>query len=117
MTEMFVKSYNTDKENLTDMLDTLNFWLPAKDVKITGGKLTGDTAVLDVEGVLASGVKALTLVRLIRGPSGLFDRATMAGMLPSAKSHLALPTFLIDLPATAFLHKGDGARAVLGLDR
>ena len=43
MTEMFVKSYNTDKENLTDMLDTLNFWLPAKDVKITGGKLTGDT--------------------------------------------------------------------------
>ena len=69
MTEMFVKSYNNDKENLTDMLDTLNFWLPAKDVKITGGKLTGDTAVLDVEGVLASGVKALTLVRLIRGPS------------------------------------------------
>jgi hypothetical protein len=83
MTEMFVKSYNNDKENLTDMLDTLDFWLPAKDVKITGGKLSGDTAVLDVEGVLASGVKALTLVRLIRGPSGwLFDRATMAGMLP-----------------------------------
>ncbi len=83
MTEMFVRSYNDDKENLTDMLDTLNFWLPATDVKITAAKLTGDTAVLDVEGVLASGVKALTLVRLIKGPSGwLFDRATMAGMLP-----------------------------------
>ena len=83
MTEMFVKSYNDDKENLADMLDTLDFLLPAKDVKITGGELSGNTAVLDVEGVLASGVKVLTLVRLIRGPSGwLFDRATMAGMLP-----------------------------------
>jgi hypothetical protein len=83
MTAMFVKSYNTDQENLTDMLDTLDFWLPAKDAKITGGKLSGDTAVLDVEGMLTSGVKALTLVRLISGPSGwLFDRATMAGMLP-----------------------------------
>jgi hypothetical protein len=83
MTEMFVKSYNDDKENLTDMLDTLNFWLPAKDATITGGQLMGEAAVLDVEGVLASGVRALTLVRLIKGSSGwLFDRATMAGMLP-----------------------------------
>ena len=81
--EKFVKGYNDDKENLTDMLDTLNFWLPAKDVKITGGTLMGEVAVLEVEGVLASGVKALTLVRLIKRPSGwLFDSATMAGMLP-----------------------------------
>lgn len=83
MTAMFVKSYNDAKENLTDMLDTLNFWMPAKDAKITGGTLTGNAAVLDVEGVLASGVKALSLVRLIKGPSGwVFDAATMAGMLP-----------------------------------
>ena len=81
--ERFVKSYNDDKENLADLLGTLEFWLPAKDAKITGGKLTGDAAILDVEGVLASGIKALTLVRLIRRPSGwLFDSATMAGMLP-----------------------------------
>jgi hypothetical protein len=81
--EMFVKSYNDDKENLADLLGTLEFWLPAKDAKITGGKLSGDEAVLDVEGVLASGIKALTLVRLIKRPSGwLFDSATMAGMLP-----------------------------------
>jgi hypothetical protein len=33
--------------------------------------------------VLASGVKALALVRLIKRPSGwLFDSATMAGVLP-----------------------------------
>ena len=80
--EKFVKSYNDDKENLPDLLDTLNFWLPAKDATITGGALTGDVAVLDVEGVMASGIKALTLVRLIKGPSGwLFDSAAMAGML------------------------------------
>ncbi len=81
--ERFVKSYNDDKENLADLIGTLEFWLPVKDAKITGGKLLGDEAVLDVEGVLASGVKALTLVRLTRRPSGwLFDSAMMAGMLP-----------------------------------
>jgi hypothetical protein len=81
--ETFVKSYNDDKENLADLLSTLEFWLPASGAKITGGKLSGDEAVLDVEGVLASGIKALTLVRLIRRPSGwLFDSAAMAGMLP-----------------------------------
>ena len=53
------------------------------EATITGGQSSGDTAVLDVEGKLASGVRALTLVRLIKGPSGwLFDRAAMAGMLP-----------------------------------
>jgi hypothetical protein len=81
--ERFVRSYNDDKENLTDLLDTLNFWLPLKDVKITGGTLAGDIAVVDVEGVLSSGIKALSLVRLVKRPSGwLFDSATMAGMLP-----------------------------------
>ena len=53
-----------------------------KEVTITRGQLTGDVAVLDVEGVLASGMKTLTLVRLIKRPSGwLFDSAAMAGML------------------------------------
>jgi hypothetical protein len=42
------------------MLDTLNFWFPAREAAITGGQLTGAAAVLDVEGVLASGVRALT---------------------------------------------------------
>ena len=80
---MFVKSYNDDKENLTDALETMNFWLPNKDATITGGQLRGDTAILDVEGPLASGVKVLTVVRMIKGQSGwLFDRAQMAGMLP-----------------------------------
>lgn len=82
-TERFVRRYNDDKENLADLLGTLDFWLPVKDVKITGGTMAGEAAVLDVEGVLASGVKALTLVRLVKRPSGwLFDSATMAGMLP-----------------------------------
>jgi hypothetical protein len=82
-TKMFVKDYNTDKENLTDMLQTLNFWLPAKGVAVTGGQMLADSAVLDVEGTLASGVRALTLVRMLKSPSGwLFDHAVVAGMLP-----------------------------------
>jgi hypothetical protein len=83
MTRMLVKSYQDDQENLSDSLDTLNVWLPVKETKITGGTLIGEAAVLDVEGVMASGVGTLTLVRMIQGPSGwLFDRAAMAGMLP-----------------------------------
>ena len=43
----------------------------------------GDAAVLDVEGTMASGIKALTLVRMIKGSSRwLFESATLAGMLP-----------------------------------
>jgi hypothetical protein len=81
--KMFVKDYNSDQENLTDMLQTLDFWLPAKNVVVTGGQLFADTAVLDIEGTLASGVRALTLVRMLKDPSGwLFDHAVMAGMLP-----------------------------------
>src|SRR5262245_48451823 len=81
--QRFVKSYNDDTENLTDMLDTLNFWIPARDVKITGGLLMGDAATIDVEGAMASGVKALSLVRLIKAASGwAFQDAAMAGMLP-----------------------------------
>ncbi len=39
-------------------------------------------AVLDIEGTMASGVKALSLVRMIKGPSGwLFDQAWMVGWL------------------------------------
>lgn len=83
MVEMFVKDYTDEAENLADMLQTLDFWLPVRDVAITGGTLRGDEAVLDVEGALASGVRALTLVRMIKGPSQwLFESATMAGMLP-----------------------------------
>ncbi len=82
-TERFVKSYNDDKENLTDAIQTINFWLPEKDAKITGGQLRGETAIVDVEGTLSSGVKVLTVVRMIKGQAGwLFDRAQMAGMLP-----------------------------------
>ncbi len=81
--QRFVKSYNDDKENLADTLDTLNFWMPAKDVKITGGALLGETAILDLEGTMASGIKALSLVRLRKTASGwVFEDAAMAGMLP-----------------------------------
>jgi hypothetical protein len=83
MAKMFVKDYNSEKENLTDMLQTLDFWLPARGVAITGGQLSADTAVLDVEGTLASGIKALSLVRMLKDPSGWrFDQAVLAGMLP-----------------------------------
>ena len=83
LSEELVKAHNDDGENLSGALTTLDLWLPSKDVSITGGTLTGETAVLEVEGEMAYGTKALALARMVRAPAGwLFDRAKMVGMLP-----------------------------------
>jgi len=77
-----VKDYNDDKANLSETTTILDLWLPVKDPAITRGTLTGEVAVLAIEGTMASGVKALSLVRMIKGPSGwLFDQAWMVGWL------------------------------------
>lgn len=81
--EMFDKSYNTPQENAADAADLVNAWLPTQKRVIARGQISGDSAVLDVEGELASGVMALSRARMIRtGTVWQFDRAAIAGMLP-----------------------------------
>jgi hypothetical protein len=81
----FVQIKKEDDENRINTFATLDYWFPAKDPKITGGKLTGDTAVLDVESPIKSTAR-LTLVRLIMGASGwVFDDALFIGMVPLDK--------------------------------
>jgi hypothetical protein len=79
---MLDKDYNTPEENLADAVDTLgNYWLPKKH-KIVGGELRGDVAILEVEGEIYEGAKALYLVQMLKGENGWqYDYSVPAGML------------------------------------
>jgi hypothetical protein len=82
-------------------LPALEFWLPAKDAKITGGKLRGrGDSHAEAAGL---GIKALTLVRDVAAIGLVFDSATMAGMPVARTGVTCLSSFLIELPGAAFL--------------
>lgn len=69
-------------DDLDDALSSLGIWLPKKFGKITGGEVSGDTAVLEMEAEMFEGVKGLFLVKMVkRGPNWVFDQATRAGMI------------------------------------
>lgn len=78
----FTDADRSADENLASAIETLGFWIPKTSVKVTGGELRGETAVLEVEGELFAGQKALYLVRMVKKDSRwLFDRATKAGLI------------------------------------
>lgn len=79
---MFDRSYNTPAENAADAADLLNAWLPTAKMKVTGGQLRGDVAVLEVEGEMFPGQLALSRVQMVKsGAVWQFDRAARAGMV------------------------------------
>jgi hypothetical protein len=62
-------------------LEALGIWLPSKRMKVTGGELRGDQAILDVEGESAAGARGLYLVRMVReADDWRFDEAALAGL-------------------------------------
>ena len=72
----------TEQENLDEALSTLNIWLSKKPGRVNGGELRGDTAILEMEGQMFEGQKALYLVKMVKsGPRWVFDSATPAGMI------------------------------------
>ena len=78
----FDKSYNSPAENAEDAADLLKAWLPVDKMKIVGGQLQGDVAILDVEGEMFPGQASLSLARMVKvGATWLFDQAARAGML------------------------------------
>ena len=73
--------------DVDDAVSTLEIWLPKGAMKVTGGELRGDTAVLEVEADLFPGQKGLTLVQMVKsGAKWQFERATRPGrgQAPSA---------------------------------
>lgn len=62
--------------------EEISLLLPKKGLKVTGGELRGDSAVLEVEGEMFPKQKALYLVRMTKsGATWTFDRATVAGFI------------------------------------
>ena len=81
--KMFESSYNTPAENAETAADLLRGWLPAKKLKVAGGQLRGDVAILDVEGEIFEGQLGLSRVQMVKtGAVWQFERAVRAGMLP-----------------------------------
>jgi hypothetical protein len=80
--ESFFESDRTETEHLADAIQTLGFHLPKKPGRIAGGELRGDSAILNLEGELFEGQKALFLVRMVKdGPRWVYDRAINAGLI------------------------------------
>ena len=60
----------------------LGAWLPLQKMKVTGGQLRGDVAMLEVEGEMFPGTLGLSIVRMVKtGASWQFDRAARAGLV------------------------------------
>ena len=80
----FDRSSSTPAENAESAAELLKAWMSTDKLDITGGFAEGETvAVLDVEGELFPGQRALTRVRMVKaGDRWQFDRAARAGMLP-----------------------------------
>ena len=80
----FDRSYNTPAENAESAAELLKAWMSTEKLDITGGIVESESvAVLDVEGELFPGQRALTRVRMVKaGGRWQFDRAARAGMLP-----------------------------------
>ena len=82
--KIFDKSYNTPAENAESAADLLKAWIPGQKMKITGGQLRGDTAILEVEGEIFAGTPGLSLVQMVKtGAVWQFESAARAGMIKS----------------------------------
>jgi len=79
----FERTYNTPQENLDGAVETLRAWLPKKGMKVTGGEVRGEVAIVVIEGEMFPGSAALYLASLARtGTVWQLDAATLVGMLP-----------------------------------
>jgi hypothetical protein len=80
--KMFDKSYNSPAENADSAADLLKAWIPSQKMKVAGGEVRGDVAVLDVEGELFAGQFGLSRVQMVKtGAVWQFDRAARAGLV------------------------------------
>ena len=81
--KMFDNDYDTPAEKAKSTNDLLNAWIARKKMKITGGQLHGDTAILEVEGEMFEGQNSLSLVRMVKsGAAWQFEQAKRVGMVP-----------------------------------
>ena len=77
--KLYDSQYRTEAANLEFAVEMLSAELPKTDMKVVGGDLQGDTAILEVEGVTEK-VKMVYFIRMLKeGGVWTFDEAFMAG--------------------------------------
>ena len=82
--KMLFRDPSKPEENLKSAIRMLSAWLPKNNYTISGGELRGEAALLEIEGELYEGTKALYIVKMVKGPFGwLFDGASTAGVFRS----------------------------------
>jgi hypothetical protein len=81
--KMLFADYNTPEENLKSAVEILTAWFPKKNVKVTGGEMRGQAALLEVEGEIYEGRNALYIAKMEKGTSGWqLEEIVPAGMFP-----------------------------------
>jgi hypothetical protein len=81
--KMLFADYNTPEENLKSAVEILTAWFPKKNMKITGGEMRGEAALLEVEGEIYEGRNALYIAKMEKGTSGWqLEEIVPAGMFP-----------------------------------
>ncbi len=82
--EDFERSYNTPAENAAGVAQLAELWFPKDKLKITGGQLRGEKAVLEVEGETFPGMNSMTFVEMVKtGTAWKFERAIRFGIVPT----------------------------------
>jgi hypothetical protein len=77
--KLYDSGFRTEAANLEFAVEMLSAELPKTDMKVVGGDLQGDTAILEVEGVTEK-IKAVYFIRMLKeGGVWTFDEAFMAG--------------------------------------
>jgi hypothetical protein len=80
----FEADYRSAEENLEYAVDILRNWLPKQKLRVVGGELRGETAILDVEGETWPGRSSLYVARMVREDGAWrFENGILAGLLPS----------------------------------
>jgi hypothetical protein len=79
---IFDHDYNTPAENAAGVADLVNAWIGSAKLKVTGGIVTGDVAVLEIESEMFPGQLGLSRVEMVRTPDGWkFNQAARSGLL------------------------------------
>jgi hypothetical protein len=79
---LFDHDYNSAAENASGVADLINAWIGRTKLKVTGGVVAGDVAVLDVESELFPGQLGLSRVEMVRTPGGWkFNQAARSGLV------------------------------------
>jgi hypothetical protein len=82
LNQSYFPDYGTPEENLASAVDILKVRLPKKNLKITGGEMRGDRALLEVEGEAFEGTNGVYVVDMLKSANGWkYQQSYLMGLL------------------------------------